>query len=104
MSRKKDLIEVINIRISSIQKNAIVHCANACGLTLSDYCRQVLLNNKPRKKFTEDELLLLSEVRKIAADLQHLNNFFHSKNWDNVKNENTKIINKLKYLLYDCNQ
>jgi hypothetical protein len=70
---------------------------------MSAFCRRVVLNYRPKKRLTKEELELLREVRKIASDLQRIANFFSHKQYDSVIREVRLVVNKLNSILYGSN-
>ena len=83
----------INIRCGELELALIRRHAEECGLSVSDYCRQVLLAYCPRKRLSEHEYQAIIEVRKLTGDLTHLTNFFHQRKYAAVMDELRSIIN-----------
>ena len=95
--------ERINFRCTEEEYMTIKNTASECGITMSDYCRKVVLNHHPQKRLTEEQLELLREVRKITFDLQRIDNFFRHKQFDAVMCEVQSVVNKLNGILYGSN-
>lgn len=92
----------IDFRVTELEKDLIVAKADECGLTTSDYVRQVVLGYQPKARLTEDQVTLLQDVRKIRYDLQQMSNFFSredSASWRATHYYLDKAIAKLKPLL-----
>lgn len=95
--------EKINFRCTEGEYFAIRDTARECGIKMSAYCRRVVLNYRPKKRLTKEELELLREVRKITSDLQRIANFFSHKQYDTVMREVRLVVNKLNGILYGSN-
>jgi hypothetical protein len=95
--------KTIKMYCTVLERTVIADTAKNCSLSISEYCRRAVLSCRPRARLTEEQLELLKDVRKVAADLQHLNNFFKTGKFSDMKAENEKIITKLKSIIYDCN-
>ncbi len=81
--KKKELREkTIHFRISEALYEVIAHEAKQCGVSLSEYCRRVLLN-RPIKKLPviiHDERDILQELRNINRlnnNLNQMARYFH---------------------------
>lgn len=94
----------IDFRCTEDEFFAINSTAKDCGLTKSDYVRKVILGFRPWKRLSEEELLLLQDIRKATADLQHIHNLFHQGSYTALMKELQAIVNQLKSLLYDSNR
>ena len=70
---------------------------------MSDFCRRVVLNYRPKKRLNEEELELLRKVRRITSDLQRIANFFRKKEYEAVIREVRLVVNKLNGILYGSN-
>lgn len=92
--------ERINISCGELEFALIRRHAEECGLSVSDYCRQVLLAYYPRKRLSEHEYQVITEVRKLTSDLAHITNFFHQRKYAAVMDELRCIIKRLKEILY----
>lgn len=92
--------ERINIRCGELEFALIRRHAEECGLSVSDYCRQVLLSYCPRKRLSEREFQVITEVRKLTSDLTHITNFFHQRKYASMMEELKSIIKRLKEILY----
>ena len=66
----------MDFRCEELEADLIRKNASECGLSTSNYCRQVILGYRPRKRLTDEELETLTDVRKLCADMVHINNFF----------------------------
>lgn len=95
--------EKINFRCTEDECFVIRNTARECGTTMSDFCRRVVLNYRPKKRLTEEELELLREVRRITSDLQRIANFFRKKEYEAVIREVRLVVNKLNGILYGSN-
>ena len=62
-------------RLEPVEKNYLQQQATKCGLSLSNYCRQVLLGYSPKERLTKEQVEMLQGVRKLRNDLQHINNY-----------------------------
>ena len=81
MARKKDELgtkeKTIHFRVSEAFYEVIAHEAKQCGLSISEFCRRVLLN-RPIKKLTviiHDERYIVQELRnidKLEKDLDQI--------------------------------
>lgn len=87
---------------SEDEKRAIDKTADDCGLSTSMYCKKVVLNGKPKYRLTPEHIKLLQDVRSVKSDLQRIANYFKYSNHQLVIDEAKKIINTLKFILYDC--
>lgn len=94
----------IDFRCMEDEFFAINSAAKDCGLTKSDYVRKVVLEFRPWKRLSEEELLLLQDIRKATADLQHIHNYFYQGSYTALMEELQSIVNQLKSLLYDSNR
>lgn len=95
--------EKINFRCTEDECFVIRNIARECGTTMSDFCRRVVLNYRPKKRLTKEELELLREVRGITSDLQRIANFFRKKEYEAVIREVRLVVNKLNGILYGSN-
>ena len=81
MARKKDELgtreKTIHFRVSEAFYEVIAHEAKQCGLSISEFCRRVLLN-RPTKKLPviiHDEKYIVQELRnidKLEKDLDQI--------------------------------
>ena len=81
MARKKDELgtreKTIHFRVSEAFYEVIAHEAKQCGLSISEFCRRVLLN-RPIKKLPviiHDERYIVQELRnidKLEKDLDQI--------------------------------
>lgn len=87
---------------SEDEQRAIRQTAEDCGLSMSKYCKKVVLNYKPKYRLTPEDIQLLQDVRSVKSDLQRIANYFKYSNHQLEIDEVRKIINILKTILYDC--
>ncbi|MBQ6062340.1 MAG: hypothetical protein IJK87_01755 [Prevotella sp.] len=95
--------EKINFRCTEEESVVIRRTARECGLSVSDYCRRVVLNFRPKKRLTDEELEMLREVRKETHDLQRIANYFKGKKYEAVIREVQLVVARLKVILYGVN-
>lgn len=88
---------------SEAEQQAIQKTAKDCGISCSNYCKQVVMGHHPKYRLTPEDVALLQDVRKVKADLQRIANFFKYSNHQLAIIELRKVIDKLKNTLYDCN-
>lgn len=100
---KKSKYFRITFSCSEDELEAIRQTARDCGLSMSMYCRKVVLGFRPKYRLTKEDIRLMQEVRKVKADLQRIANYFKYGNHQLLMEELAKVINKLKKSLYDCN-
>ena len=91
--------EKITFRCTALEKAALAEQALRCGLTTSEYCRNLSLGGQPKERYSDEEKALLRDIAKIRGDLQRLNNYFGGRQYREVFEENRVIIDKLKKLL-----
>ena len=89
---------------SEDELGAIRQTAKDCNLSMSMYCKKVVLGFRPKYRLTEADISLMQEVRKVKSDLQRIANYFKYGNHQLLMEELAKVINKLKTSLYDCNR
>ena len=63
--------EKLDFRCGELEADLIRKNASEYGLSTSNYCRQVILGYRPRKRLTDEELETLTDVRKLCADMVH---------------------------------
>ena len=86
-------------RLEPVEKNYLQQQATKCGLSLSNYCRQVLLGYSPKERLTKEQVEMLQGVRKLRNDLQHINNYEkRNPQWDTIRKENEVLILRLNEL------
>lgn len=88
--------EKITFRCTALEKAALAEQALRCGLTTSEYCRNLSLGGQPKERYSDEEKALLRDIAKIRGDLQRLNNYFGGRQYREVFEENRVIIDKLK--------
>jgi hypothetical protein len=92
--------ERVVFRLEPVEKDYLQEQASACGLSLSNFCRQVLLGYSPRERLTKEQLSLFSEVRKLRNDLTHINNYTkRNPDWSGIRQDNEYLISRLDKLL-----
>ena len=105
MARKKDELgtkeKTIHFRVSEAFYEVIAHEAKQCGLSISEFCRRVLLN-RPTKKLPviiHDERYIVQELRnidKLEKDLDQIARYLKEGG------EFTKpILDKIEKVSYD---
>ena len=94
----------ITFSCSEDELRAIRQTAADCGMSMSMYCKKVVLGFKPKYRLSEEDISMMQEVRKVKADLQRIANYFKYGNHQMLMEELAKVINKLKTSLYDCNR
>ena len=81
MARKKDELgtkeKTIHFRVSEAFYEVIAHEAKQCGLSISEFCRRVLLNRRIKKLpvIIHDERYIIQELRninKLEKDLDQI--------------------------------
>ena len=81
MARKKDELgtrnKTIHFRVSEAFYEVIAHEAKQCGLSISEFCRRVLLNRRIKKLpvIIHDERYIVQELRnidKLEKDLDQI--------------------------------
>ena len=90
----------INFRCGDLEADLIRKKAAECGLSTSDYCRQVILGYHPRKRLTDEELETLTDVRKLCADMVHITNLFRQGKYKTMMVELADLIQRLKGIVY----
>ena len=65
---------MVTLRCTEEQREVLDAKVKACGMNRSTYIISLILGHHPKKKLSEDDLQLLRDVRKIKADLIHINN------------------------------
>ena len=90
----------LNFRCGELEADLIRKNASECGLSTSNYCRQVILGYRPRKRLTDEELETLTDVRKLCADMVHINNFFRQGKYKTMMVELADLIQRLKGIVY----
>ena len=94
----------ITFSCSEDELEAIRQTAKDCNLSMSMYCKKVVLGFKPKYRLSEKDISMMQEVRKVKADLQKIANYFKYGNHQMLMEELAKVISKLKTALYDCNR
>ena len=92
--------EKINFRCGDLEADLIRKKAAECGLSTSDYCRQVILGYRPKKRLTDDEMQKLTDVRKLCADMVHITNLFRQGKYKSMMVELADLIQRLKGIVY----
>jgi len=67
MARGESLDEVINVRISAVEKESLREAAEVAGLSLSAYCRRRFLGHAVVAK---TDLAMIRELRRIGGLLK----------------------------------
>jgi hypothetical protein len=92
--------EKINFRCGDLEADLIRKKAAECGLSTSDYCRQVILGYRPKKRLTDDEMQKLTDVRKLCADMVHITNLFRQGKYMSMMVELADLTQRLKGIVY----
>lgn len=100
---KKKRYYSITFCCSLDEEAAIKKVAADCGLSVSSYCKNVILGHRPKYRLSPSDVSLLQDVRKLTYNLQRISNFFKNGKYYNAVAEVPDIVKKLKSLLYDCN-
>ena len=90
----------MDFRCDDLEADLIRKNASECGLSTSNYCRQVILGYRPRKRLTDEELETLTEVRKLCADMVHITNLFRQGKYKAMMVELAALAQKLKSIVY----
>lgn len=90
----------LTFRVNDIERRIIEDRAKECNKSVSDYLRQTVLSKVPRAALTDEERDIMKACISLKFNLQQINNYFHSHQWDNVREENIKIINVLKRIMH----
>jgi hypothetical protein len=112
--KKKELGEkekTIHFRISEALYEVVAHEAKQCGLSLSEYCRRVLLN-RPVKKLPviihdeRDILQELQNINRLNNNLNQLARYFHEGGQMNeaLSQELRSILSTLDLSIHDFNR
>lgn len=102
METKINRTEKITFRCSPLEKAALAEQAFRCGISTSEYCRDLALGGRPMERLTDEQLQLLRDIAKLKGTLQKLNNYFGGRQYREVFEENRGLIQELKKILYDC--
>ena len=86
----------ITFSCSEDELRAIRQTAADCGMSMSMYCKKVVLGFKPKYRLSEEDISMMQEVRKVKADLQRIANYFKYGNHQLLMEELAKVISKLK--------
>ena len=89
----------ITFRCTRYEKLALAEQAARCGLSTSEYCRNLSLGGCPRERYTEEERELLRDIARLKRTLQRLNNYFGGRQYREVFEENQALITELKKIL-----
>lgn len=68
---KSPLESVLNVRVAAMERDAVVAQARACGLTVSSYCRSLILG---RVVTSRTDLVTVNELRRLGGLLKHIHN------------------------------
>ena len=114
MARKKDVLgtreKTIHFRVSEAFYEVIAHEARQCGLSISEFCRRVLIN-RPIKKLPviiHDEREIIQELRNINKVGNNLNQIARYLNEGGQMNETLsqeirKTLTTLDLAIHDFN-
>ena len=91
--------EKITFRCTALEKAALSEQAARCGLSTSEYCRSLSLGGRPRERYTEEERELFRDIARLKGTLQRLNNYFGSRQYREVFEENRALITELQKIL-----
>lgn len=106
MTKKKNNSDYPRITFccSKDEQLAIRNVAADCGMSVSSYCKNVVLGHKPKYRLTPEQVRLMQDNRKLIADMQRLSNFFKNGEYYKAVAEIPVIVEQLKSNLYDCNR
>lgn len=90
----------MDFRCEELEADLIRKNASECGLSTSNYCRQVILGYRPRKRLTDEELETLTDVRKLCADMVHITSLFKQGKYKTMMVEVAALAQKLKSIVY----
>ena len=62
---------VLNIHVATTERKAVLEQARACGLTVSSYCRSLILG---RVVTSRTDLATVNELRRLGGLLKHIHN------------------------------
>ena len=62
---------VLNIHVATTERAAVLEQARACGLTVSSYCRSLILG---RVVTSRADLSVVNELRRLGGLLKHIHN------------------------------
>ena len=62
---------VLNIHVATTERAAVLEQARACGLTVSAYCRSLILG---RVVTSRTDLTTVNELRRLGGLLKHIHN------------------------------
>lgn len=60
---------VLNIHVAATERKAVLEQARACGLTVSSYCRALVLG---RVVTSRTDLAVVNELRRLGGLLKHI--------------------------------
>ena len=69
----------ITFSCSEDELRAIRQTAADCGMSMSMYCKKVVLGFKPKYRLSEEDISMMQEVRKVKADLQRIANYLRTR-------------------------
>lgn len=99
-TKDNPLQATITFRLQAAEKTFLQQQADKCRLSLSDFCREVLLGFSPRERLTKEQLSMLSDVRALRNSLININNFEKWSNYpDTLRKENEVLILRLNKIL-----
>ena len=61
---KSPLLKVLNVRVTTAERATVVEQARACGLTVSSYCRSLILG---RVVTSRTDLTVVNELRRLGG-------------------------------------
>lgn len=85
----------IEIRVSLYEKKLIKKNAELCGLTVSEFCRRSVNNQKIIERFTDEQIELYKSLLKYHHHFQRIGNMF-TKNNPELSLEVRKLANQFK--------
>ena len=92
--------EKLDFRCGELEADLIRKNASECGLSTSNYFRQVILGYRPRKRLTDEELETLTDVRKLCADMVHITSLFKQGKYKTMMAEVADLARRLKEIVY----
>ncbi|NJB84127.1 mobilization protein MbpA [Wenyingzhuangia aestuarii] len=85
----------IEIRVSLYERKLIKKNAKLCGLTVSEFCRRSVNNQKIIERFTDEQIELYKSLIQYHHHFQRIGNMF-SKNNPNLSLEVRELANQFK--------
>jgi hypothetical protein len=64
----------LDVRFTPEEKNQVLHTADQCGLSLSNYVRKRALNYQPKARLSQKEAEALASLCTVRGDVVHVKN------------------------------